>query len=132
MVGDLQGLVAMALGAEYPFELSRAHVNLGSILLDLGDISGSIDVVREGVVLCERLGTIDGFGRFVLGNLTEALFMAGEWGEAEEIVTAGLEHARRTGRAGCSSSNTRTGPCGVTTSRSGIRRPSSGCPAPRS
>ena len=88
---------AMALGGEYPFELSRAHVNLGSILLDLGDISGSIDVERQGVVLCERLGTIDGFGRFVLGNLTEALFMAGEWGEAEEIATAGLEHAQRTG-----------------------------------
>jgi class 3 adenylate cyclase/tetratricopeptide (TPR) repeat protein len=88
---------ARALGADYPFELSRAHVNLGSVLLDLGDVGGAIDVAREGVALCERMGTIDGFGRFVLGNLAEALFLAGEWRESEEIAKAGLEHARRTG-----------------------------------
>ncbi len=88
---------AIALGADLPVELSRAYINLGSVLLDLGDIADAIDLAREGVALCERMGTIDGLGRFVLGNLNEALFMAGGWQESEEMATAGLEHARRTG-----------------------------------
>jgi tetratricopeptide (TPR) repeat protein len=89
---------AIAVGAsENPFELARAHTNLGSVLLDLGDISGAIDVEREGYAICERMGTADGFGRFLLGNLTEALFLAGEWSEAEHLSIAGLEHAKRTG-----------------------------------
>ena len=88
---------AMTLGAVYPFELSRAHVNLGSVLLDVGDIAGAIEVARDGAALCDRMGTTEGFGRFVLGNLAEALFLAGEWSEAEEIVREGLEHALRTG-----------------------------------
>ena len=40
---------------------------------------------------------MEGFGRFVLGNLAEALFLAGEWSEAEKIAREGLEHALRTG-----------------------------------
>ncbi len=88
---------AMTLGTVYPFELARAHVNLGSVLLDVGDIAGAIEVARDGVALCERMGTMEGFGRFVLGNLAETLFLAGEWGEAEEIAREGLDHALRTG-----------------------------------
>src|SRR5215204_5253398 len=37
-----------------------------------------------------------------------------------------------TGRASCSRVNTRSGPLAVTRSRSGMRRPSRGCPSPRS
>jgi class 3 adenylate cyclase/tetratricopeptide (TPR) repeat protein len=93
---DLAEAIALA-PSEEPFEITRGHANLGSILLDLGDIAGSIRVEREAIVLCERMGTLDGFGRFVLGNLAEALFFAGEWAESEGLATAGLEHARRTG-----------------------------------
>jgi hypothetical protein len=39
---------------------------------------------------------------------------------------------RSTGRASCSRVNTRVGPSAVCRSRSGMRRPSSGCPSPRS
>ena len=89
---------ALALArAHDPTEIARAHINLGSVLLDLGDIAGAIRAAREGVADCERTGTMEGSGRFVLGNLAEALFFAGEWEEAEEIASAGLEHARRTG-----------------------------------
>ena len=56
-----------------------------------------IDVEREGYAICERMGTADGFGRFLLGNLTEALFLDGEWSEAEQLAIAGLEHAGRSG-----------------------------------
>ena len=86
-----------SLTRENPFELTRAHVNLGSVLLDLGEIEEAIEVEREAVVGCERMGTIDGFGRFVLGNLAEALFLAGQWDEAETLVADGREHAERTG-----------------------------------
>ncbi len=88
---------AIVLTRENPFELTRAYVNLGSVLLDLGEIEEAIEVEREAVVGCERMGTIDGFGRFVLGNLAEALFLAGQWDEAETLVADGREHAERTG-----------------------------------
>ena len=95
-VRDLREAISL-VGGDFPVELSRAYINLGSVLLDLGDIAGAIEVEREGVALSERMGTTEGLGTFVLGNLAEALFVAGEWGESEEIATAGLEHARRTG-----------------------------------
>ena len=44
----------------------------------------------------------------------------------------GSPRLRSTGRASWSKPNTRSGPSAVTRSRSGIRRPSSGCPSPRS
>ena len=72
-------------------------MNLGSILLDMGDISGSIAAQREAFAFCERTGTAEGFGRFVLGNVAEALFYSGEWGEAEALAGEGIEHAERTG-----------------------------------
>jgi class 3 adenylate cyclase/tetratricopeptide (TPR) repeat protein len=95
-VRDLREAVAL-LGPNFPFELTRAHINLGSVLLDLGEIAGAIEAARGGVAHCERMGTTEGIGRFVLGNLAEALFLAGEWDASEEIVREGIEHARRTG-----------------------------------
>jgi tetratricopeptide (TPR) repeat protein len=95
-LADLRQAVAM-MRIDNPFELTRAYVNLGSVLLDLGEIDEAIEIAREGVVGCERMGTIDGFGRFVLGNLAEALFLAGQWDEAETLVTEGFAHAVRTG-----------------------------------
>ncbi|HEX6723863.1 MAG TPA: AAA family ATPase [Gaiella sp.] len=80
-----------------PSELGRIHINRGSILLDLGDVRGAIDSGREGLALFERTGVMEGSGRFILGNLGEALFFAGEWSEAEAIASAGLDHAQRTG-----------------------------------
>ena len=95
-VRDLREAIVLTR-ADNPFELARAHNNLGSVLLDLGDIEGAIEVEREGFALCERVGTADGFGRFILGNLAEALIFSGGWSEAEQISLDGLEHARRTG-----------------------------------
>ena len=80
-----------------PRELGRIHINRGSILLDLGDIRGAIGAGREGLALFERTGVMEGSGRFILGNLAEALFFAGDWDEADAIAAAGLDHARRTG-----------------------------------
>ncbi|HET9242349.1 MAG TPA: AAA family ATPase [Gaiella sp.] len=89
---------ATALAREHDlFELTRVHINRGSTLMDLGDIPGAIEAGQEGLALCERLGVMEGSGRFILGNQAEALFVGGEWDEAEAIADDGLDHARRTG-----------------------------------
>ena len=93
---DLDDAIAL-VRIDDPFEYTRARVNLGSILLDMGDVSGSIAAQREAFAFCERTGTAEGFGRFVLGNVAEALFYSGEWGEAEALAGEGIEHAERTG-----------------------------------
>jgi class 3 adenylate cyclase/tetratricopeptide (TPR) repeat protein len=101
--GDVVGLredldEAAALARKHDVaELARVYINRGSSLLDLGDIPGAIEAGREGLVLCERIGVMEGSGQFMLGNLAEALFLAGEWDEADAIAAAGLDHARRTG-----------------------------------
>ncbi len=89
---------AAALARDHdPSEIGRVHINLGSILLDLGDVRGAIASAREGIAFAQKTGTMGGSGSFVLGNLTEALFLAGAWRETESIAAARLAHAERTG-----------------------------------
>ena len=89
---------ARSLTMEYdPTEVSRAYVNLSSILLDFGDLAAAIDVAREGLAHNVRAGTAGGTGGFAVGNLCEALFLAGHWDEAEELATAELERAAKVG-----------------------------------
>ena len=51
---------------------------------------------------------------------------------ARRRTAPGSPRFSNTGRASCSRANTRSGPPAVPRSRSGIRRPTKGCPAPRS
>ena len=89
---------ARRLTLEYdPTEVSRAYVNLSSILLDFGDLAGSMAVAREGLAHNVRAGTAGGTGGFASGNLCEATFFTGQWDEAEAIATAELERARKVG-----------------------------------
>jgi tetratricopeptide (TPR) repeat protein len=86
------------LTMEYdPTEVSRAYVNLSSILLEFGDLDDAIAVAREGLAYNVRAGTAGGTGGFASGNLCEACFFAGEWEEAEAIANAELERARKVG-----------------------------------
>ena len=89
---------ARRLMTEYdPTEVSRAYVNLSSILLDFGELADAIAVAREGLEHNVRAGTAGGTGGFALGNLCEACFFAGQWEEAEAIANAELERARKVG-----------------------------------
>ncbi len=89
---------ARRLTVEYdPSEVSRAYINLSSIVLDFGDLAGAIAVAREGLAHNVRTGTAGGTGGFASGNLCEACFLAGEWEEAEAIANAELERARKVG-----------------------------------
>jgi tetratricopeptide (TPR) repeat protein len=86
------------LTMEYdPTEVSRAYVNLSSILLDFGDLDDAIAVAREGLAYNVRAGTAGGTGGFASGNLCEGCFFAGRWEEAEAIANAELERARKVG-----------------------------------
>ena len=89
---------ARRLTTEYdPTEVSRAYVNLSSILLDFGDLADAIAVAREGLAHNVRAGTAGGTGGFALGNLCEGCFFAGQWEEAEAIANAELERAEKVG-----------------------------------
>jgi tetratricopeptide (TPR) repeat protein len=93
---DLEEASALALETE-PEDASRALVNLGSVLNDLGDLEGAIEAARRALAINERLGMAAGVGGFALGNLVEAMFFDGEWDDAARISVAELERARRTG-----------------------------------
>ena len=93
---DLEEASALALETE-PEDASRALVNLGSVLNDLGDLEGAIETARRALAINERLGMAAGVGGFALGNLVEAMFFAGEWDDAARVSVAELERARRTG-----------------------------------
>ena len=86
------------LGLDFPFELSRAHINLGSVLLDLGDVAGAIGTAREGVAL-SRADRDDRGLRAVRSRQPRRGALPRRRVErvGGSIVREGLEHALRTG-----------------------------------
>ena len=93
VIDDLKEAGALALEHD-PSEVARASMNLGSILLDLGDLRGATSATRDGLAHNERTGMVVATA---WGNLCEARFLTGAWDEAEEIATAELERGRAVG-----------------------------------
>ena len=93
---DLEEAAELALASD-PSEAGRAYVNLGSVLLEVGDVQGAIATARQAIAIGERMGMIGGSGGFAFGNLVEAQFIAGDWDEATATSIAELERADRTG-----------------------------------
>jgi class 3 adenylate cyclase/tetratricopeptide (TPR) repeat protein len=93
---DLEEAGELALARD-PSEAGRAYVNLGSVLLELGDVQGAIATARQAIAIGERMGMIGGSGGFAFGNLVEAQLIAGDWDEAAATSIAELERADRTG-----------------------------------
>jgi DNA-binding CsgD family transcriptional regulator len=60
----------------------RAHVNLASGLLQMGDLAGAELVCRDGMALATREG--DGLAFYIESNLRQVLAEAGRWDEAIE------------------------------------------------
>ena len=77
-----------------PSEVGRAHFNLGSILLDLGDVDGALAAARGGLAHNERRGMVVGTAQ---GNVCEASFLRGDWEVAAEIATSELARAATAG-----------------------------------
>jgi class 3 adenylate cyclase/tetratricopeptide (TPR) repeat protein len=93
---DLEEASALALATD-PSDASRALVNLGSVLNDLGDLDGAIATAERAIAVSERMGMAAGTGGFAYGNLVEAKFFAGQWEDAARMSVAELDRARRTG-----------------------------------
>jgi class 3 adenylate cyclase len=93
---DLEAAAELAL-ASNPSDATRAYVNLGSVLTDLGDLAGAKAAARRSIAVSERIGMMAGTGAFAYGNLVEAQLLAGDWEEAAELSVTELERAERLG-----------------------------------
>jgi class 3 adenylate cyclase/tetratricopeptide (TPR) repeat protein len=93
---DLDAAAQLALVSD-PSEATRAYVNLGSVLTDLGDLAGATAAARQAMALRARIGMLGGAGASAHGNLVEAQFLAGDWEEAAETSMSELERAERLG-----------------------------------
>jgi tetratricopeptide (TPR) repeat protein len=93
---DLEAAGELALVSD-PSEATRAYVNLGSVLTDLGDLDGAKAAARRSIAVAERVGMLGGVGAFAYGNLVEAQFLAGDWEEAAATSVTELERAERLG-----------------------------------
>ena len=93
---DLEAAGELALTSN-PSEATRAYVNLGSVLTDLGDLDGAKAAARRSMAVSERIGMLGGAGAFAYGNLVEAQFLAGDWEEAGATSVTELERAERLG-----------------------------------
>ena len=79
------------------FRASRAYLNLGAHLVETaGDVAGALAVTREGLEYSRRIGVSRTALRWFLGNLADATYIAGEWGEAlalaESEIVDGLHY----------------------------------------
>jgi class 3 adenylate cyclase/tetratricopeptide (TPR) repeat protein len=93
---DLEAAGELALVSD-PSEATRAYVNLGSVLTDLGDLDGAKAAARRSIAVAERVGMMGGVGAFAYGNLVEAQFLAGDWEQAAASSVTELERAERLG-----------------------------------
>ncbi len=94
-------------------DMGRVYANLSSALVIAGRAEESVAVATEGVEWARSVGAAGGYGRFIAGNLVDALVHLGRWDEAERwledqldadavgvnrlglIGVAGAFHARR-------------------------------------
>jgi DNA-binding CsgD family transcriptional regulator/tetratricopeptide (TPR) repeat protein len=64
-------------------DMGRVYANLSSALLIAGRAEESVTVATEGVEWARSVGAAGGYGRFIAGNLIDALVHLGHWDEAE-------------------------------------------------
>ena len=67
-------------------DIGRAYVNLGEARLYCGDVRGSADISREGIIAAEAVGVTRIYGRFIREHGIAAAFELGEWDEASRLA----------------------------------------------
>jgi len=83
---DSERSVELALRTN-SFRVTRAYINLGSLLLDTAaDLVRGEAVTREGLAICRKMGLPLTAIRWFLGNLAEMTWLAGKWDEALALV----------------------------------------------
>ena len=79
-LGDLEESIAIALAANSP-EAIRGHGNLGSVLVDLGELKRAFAHIAEGRELAERFGVVDHL-RWLTAETLWELYFDGRWDDA--------------------------------------------------
>jgi predicted ATPase/class 3 adenylate cyclase len=74
--------------------MTRGYLNLGSLLLLTGDLSGAEEAAHEAYRISERLGLIPAM-RFAAGNIIEVELCTGSWQSAERRANAFLEESEK-------------------------------------
>ncbi|HEU5034509.1 MAG TPA: adenylate/guanylate cyclase domain-containing protein [Mycobacteriales bacterium] len=78
----------IATEVQDPTAVGRGRFNLSDALLVLGDYAGSTELAQEAVAVLRRSGSST-YG-FALGNLIQAMILAGRWNEVSALVTSSL------------------------------------------
>jgi class 3 adenylate cyclase len=91
-VADQRAALQVALDGDRPAVAGLARLNLCDALLVLGDVAGSADIGREAVTTF-RLNGNQRYA-FAVGNLVQALLLAGEWDEAAALATDTMRDPR--------------------------------------
>jgi class 3 adenylate cyclase/tetratricopeptide (TPR) repeat protein len=85
---DYRESLRLAVELEQVDIAGRARLNLADALMTLGDYAGAQEAGRDSVATFRRSGS-SMYG-FALGNLLQAMLLAGEWPAAAELVEESL------------------------------------------
>ncbi|HYK95407.1 MAG TPA: AAA family ATPase [Candidatus Dormibacteraeota bacterium] len=90
-IEELREALRIARELDDPDVAFRASLNLTTALALFGRRDEAIEVTREAVERARADGLEVAYGNSLRGNIAEALFNAGRWGEARETIRTALE-----------------------------------------
>ena len=90
-IDQLQEALQLARDLDDPDVSFRASLNLSTALALFGRRDEAIDVTRAAIERARGDGLEVAYGNSLRGNIAEALFNAGRWDEAREMIRTALE-----------------------------------------
>lgn len=90
-IAQLQEALQLARDLDDPDVAFRASLNLSTALALFGRRDEAIDVTRDAIDRARNDGLEVAYGNSLRGNIAEALFNAGRWDEAREMIRTALE-----------------------------------------
>jgi DNA-binding CsgD family transcriptional regulator/tetratricopeptide (TPR) repeat protein len=90
-IGQLRSALELAREIDDPDVAFRAALNLTTALATFGRRDEAIEVTREAIERARSDGLEVAYGNSLRGNIAEALFNAGRWAEAREMIRTALE-----------------------------------------
>lgn len=90
-IAQLRDALALARELDDPDVAFRASLNLTTALALFGRRDEAIEVTRDAISRARADGLEVAYGNSLRGNIAEALFNAGRWDEAREMIRTALE-----------------------------------------
>ena len=90
-VGGFRGVHRLARELDDPDVGFRATLNLTTSLALLGRRDEAIEVTQQAIEEARRDGVEVAYGNPLRGNIAEALFNAGRWDEARDLIRTALQ-----------------------------------------